>query len=149
MKRLLCILDSLDTGGAETFMMKIYRKLDKERYQMDFVVCKDGFYDEEVRKMGGKIFVIPLRTKHFFKSFSELCRIVKENKYKSVLKLGTSPIVVFDLLAVKLGGAKKISLRSCNAPKNVSGKQKIIDLDRKSTRLNSSHTDSSRMPSSA
>lgn len=128
MKRLLCILDSLDTGGAETFMMKIYRKLDKEQYQMDFVVCKDGFYDDEVRKMGGKIFVIPLRTKHFFASFSRLRRIVKENTYKSVLKLGTSPIVAFDLLATKLGGAEKICLRSCNAPKNVSKKQKILNF---------------------
>ena len=128
MKRLLCILDSLDTGGAETFMMKIYRKLDKEQYQMDFVVCKNGFYDDEVRQMGGKIFVIPLRTKHFLKSFSMLRRIVKENSYKSVLKLGTSPIVVFDLLAVKLGGAEKICLRSCNAPKNVSKKQEILNF---------------------
>lgn len=128
MKRLLCILDSLDTGGAETFMMKIYRKLDKEQYQMDFVVCKKGFYDDEVRKMGGKIFVIPLRTKHFLKSFYMLFKIVKENSYKSVLKLGTSPIVATDLFAAKLGGAKRICLRSCNAPKNVGKKQKIINF---------------------
>lgn len=128
MKRLLCILDSLDTGGAETFMMKIYRRMNKEQYQMDFVVCKDGFYDDEVRKMGGRIFVIPLRTKHFLKSFLMLRQIVKKNHYKSVLKLGTSPIVAFDLLAVKLGGAEKICLRSCNAPKNISKKQKILDF---------------------
>jgi hypothetical protein len=30
MKRLLCILSSLDTGGAETFMMKIFRSLPEE-----------------------------------------------------------------------------------------------------------------------
>ena len=42
MKRLLCILDSLDTGGAETFMMKLYRAMDRTEYQLDFIVCKDG-----------------------------------------------------------------------------------------------------------
>lgn len=30
MKRLLCILSSLDTGGVETFMMKIFRSLPEE-----------------------------------------------------------------------------------------------------------------------
>lgn len=127
MKRLLCILDSLDTGGAETFLMKIYRALDHSRYQIDFVVCKDGLYDNEVLENGGKIYHIPLRTKAFFHSFQTLKRIVRDNSYTSVLKLGSSPIVVTDLVAAKLGGAKKICLRSCNAPSRISRKQKMID----------------------
>ena len=45
MKRLLCILSSLDTGGAETFMMKIFRSL-PEDYKIDFIVsAKSGFYE--------------------------------------------------------------------------------------------------------
>ena len=48
MKRLLCIVGSMDAGGAETFLMKIYRKLDKEIYQMDFCVAKQekNFYED-------------------------------------------------------------------------------------------------------
>ena len=58
MKKLLCIVSSMDRGGAETFLMKIYRQLDKSKYQMDFCVSKreSGFYDEEIKEMGGKIF---------------------------------------------------------------------------------------------
>ena len=41
MKRLLCIVSSMDRGGAETFLMKIYRQLDKTKYQMDFCVSKE------------------------------------------------------------------------------------------------------------
>ena len=118
MKRLLCILDSLDTGGAETFLMKVYRHLDKSKYQIDFVVCKDGFFDNEVLKSGGKIYKIPLRRKYPIKSFLELKRITKENSYKSVLKLGTRAIIAVDLLSVKLGGAINICVRSCNAISN-------------------------------
>jgi hypothetical protein len=40
MKRILCILSSLNAGGAETFLMKIYRALPKEEYQLDFVVSE-------------------------------------------------------------------------------------------------------------
>jgi len=38
-KRLLCIIGSMNAGGAETFLMKLYRNLDKKKYQMDFVVA--------------------------------------------------------------------------------------------------------------
>ena len=53
-KRLLCIVSSMDRGGAETFLMKVYRTLDKTKYQMDFCVNKAGAYDEEIKKMEEK-----------------------------------------------------------------------------------------------
>lgn len=115
MKRLLCIVDSMNTGGAETFLMKLYRALDRNQYQMDFIVSANGFYDEEIIKMGGKIFSIPMRTKHFFCAMKSIKNIVKQYNYSHILKLGSTPIVVFDLIAAKLGGAKRLAVRSCNA----------------------------------
>ena len=46
MKKLLCIVSSMDRGGAETFLMKVYRNLDHNKYQMDFCVSKkkEGYY---------------------------------------------------------------------------------------------------------
>ncbi len=127
-KRILCILSSLDQGGAETFMMKLYRTFDKEKYQMDFAVNADGAYDREVLSLGGRIHHIPLRTQHPVKSFLALRRVVKENKYTAVLKLGSKPLSVVDLLAAKLGGAKVLAMRSCNALTNLSAKQKVLDF---------------------
>lgn len=115
MDRILCIVDSLNTGGAETFLMKLYRAIDKNQYQMDFVASGKGYYDEEVRSMGGEVYYIPLRTKHPIGVFREIKRIVKIHHYNSVLKLGSTPIVALDLLAAKVGGAKRIAVRSCNA----------------------------------
>lgn len=126
-KRLLCIVSSLNTGGAETFMMKVYRGLDKNKYQIDFVVSADGFYDSEVRELGGKIHNIPLRTEHPFKALNGIRKIVKQNKYEIVLKLGNAPLSVLDLIAAKLGGAKKCTMRSCNALTNLSFKQRLSD----------------------
>ena len=50
MKRLLCIISAMNTGGAETFLMKLYRKLDRTKFQMDFCVNapEKGFYDEDI-----------------------------------------------------------------------------------------------------
>lgn len=115
MKRLLCILSSLDTGGAETFLMKIFRNLSDE-YKLDFVVSSEiGYYEDEVIKLGGIIHRVPLRTKHPVRTLNMIRKIVKENNYKYILKLSDTPIAVFDLISAKLGGAVKTSVRSCNA----------------------------------
>ena len=60
-KRLLCITGTLDCGGAETFLMKIYRRLDREKYLMDFCITVPDkcYYDDEVEALGGRIFRIP------------------------------------------------------------------------------------------
>ncbi|HFC9253831.1 glycosyltransferase family 1 protein [Enterococcus faecium] len=115
MKRMLCIVSSLDIGGAETFMMKIFRSLPKN-YKIDFIVSTNtGYYEDEVLQLGGKIFRIPLRTKHPIKSFWAIKKIVKSNKYEVVLKMCDTPKGYFDLLAAKLGGAEKLCVRSCNS----------------------------------
>lgn len=126
MKRVLCIVSSLNTGGAETFLMKLYRTFNRDSYQMDFVVNEAGIYDEEVKNLGGKIYTTPLRTKHPINSFLALKRIVKENKYEYVLKLCDTPKGYFDLLASKLGGADRVCVRSCNASANIGRTEKVI-----------------------
>lgn len=127
MKRLLCILSSLNAGGAETFLMKVYRALPPEEYQFDFVVsAENGCYTQEVLERGGRIYFVPMRTKDLPGAFSAIRRIVKENKYEAVLKLADMPVGVVDLLAAKLGGAKRLVLRSCNALTGLTGKQKLI-----------------------
>ena len=56
-------------GGAETFLMKIYRNIDREKYQMDFIVSvkEKNFYSEEIENLGGKIFYVPTKSKSFLK----------------------------------------------------------------------------------
>ena len=117
MKRLLCIVSCMDTGGAETFLMKIYRLLDKSKYQMDFCVSanKKGFYDDEIKKLGGKIYNIPMKSEHPIKSFRAIKYMVKSGNYQRVLRTSQQSLAAIDLLAAKFGGAKKLIYRSSNA----------------------------------
>ena len=128
MKKILCILDSLNTGGAETFLMKLSRCTPPEVCRFDFVVSyHGGVYYQEVLDRGGKVFVVPPRRKDLPGAFEAIRRIVKENGYDSVLKLGDSPLLSIDLIAAKLGGAQKLGFRSCNALTGLSVKEMVID----------------------
>lgn len=59
--RVLHIFGRMNRGGAETFIMHVYRHIDRNRIQFDFAVHSEepGHYDEEIRSLGGRIFVLP------------------------------------------------------------------------------------------
>ena len=61
MIRILHVLGRLDLGGAETLVMNIYRAIDKNNIQFDFVkhVSKKGDYEDEILSLGGRIFECP------------------------------------------------------------------------------------------
>lgn len=125
MKRLLCIVGSMNAGGAETFLMKMYRALDKTKYQMDFAVAGDGIYDDEITQYGGKIFKITPKSSGMIKNFWSIQKIVKNNHYKSVLRVSQNSLSALELFAAKLGGAEIRGYRSSNS-NTVSGTKKEI-----------------------
>jgi glycosyltransferase involved in cell wall biosynthesis len=60
--RVLHVLASLDRGGAETMIMNIYRKINKNIIQFDFVVNKKNdkySYESEIIEFGGRIYYMP------------------------------------------------------------------------------------------
>lgn len=127
-KRVLCVLSALTAGGAETFLMKLCRALPPEEYQFDFIVSVEGgCYTQEVLDRGGRIYAVPLRTKDPIGVFRGIVRIVRENDYDCVLKLGNTSIASFDLVAAKMGGAKRLAMRSCNAPRNLGIEDRVLN----------------------
>ncbi|OBS61826.1 hypothetical protein AX758_12325 [Enterococcus mundtii] len=51
----------MDRGGAETFIMNNYRKIDRSLFQFDFVVHSnsEGSFDKEIKSLGGNIYTFP------------------------------------------------------------------------------------------
>lgn len=117
MKRLLCLATSMNTGGAETFMMKLYHSIDKSKYQMDFCLTDNnpGYYDNEIKFMGGRIFYTVKKTDNLYKCLKGIKNIVKTKKYDYVLRVSAQSLSVLDLMAAKAGGAKRLVFRSTNA----------------------------------
>ncbi|ACB62077.1 glycosyl transferase group 1 [Exiguobacterium sibiricum 255-15] len=59
--RVLHVLGSTNLGGAQSFVMNLYRKIDTTKIQFDFVIHTNDacFYDQEILSRGGKIFRCP------------------------------------------------------------------------------------------
>ena len=54
--RVLNVLGTTNLGGAESRVMELYRALDRDKVQFDFLVHTDreGQYSEEIRSRGGQ-----------------------------------------------------------------------------------------------
>lgn len=117
MKRLLCILSGMNVGGAETFLMKVYRTIDRTEYQMDFCINEKEkcFYEEEIVNMGGRIFRIPSKSQDLKEFKRQLSAIVKNNSYYYVLRISSNAMGFMDLKIAKNAGAKVCCARSSNS----------------------------------
>lgn len=60
--RILHVVVNMNRGGAETLLMNLYRHIDRSKVQFDFLTCKPGVFDEEIMRLGGRVFRIPYVT---------------------------------------------------------------------------------------
>lgn len=128
MKRLLCILSSMNAGGAETFLIKIYRRIDNTKYQMDFCInaSEKCFYEDEILSLGGKIYRIPAKSTSLRNFAGQLHDVVSSNGYKNVLRITSSAFGFMDLKIASKAGAKVCAARSSNSSDGGSLKSKVV-----------------------
>lgn len=129
-KRLLCLVSCMNAGGAETFLMKLYRKIDRTKYQMDFGVFtkQEGFYDEEIESLGGKIYHLTPKTNDFSMYKKELYNLISNEKYTYVLRITSNAAGFYDLKIAKSAGASVCITRSSNSSDGDSWKIKLINF---------------------
>jgi glycosyltransferase involved in cell wall biosynthesis len=60
--RILHVVVNMNRGGAETLLMNLYRNVDRTKVQFDFLTCKPGVFDDEIRDLGGQVHRIPYVT---------------------------------------------------------------------------------------
>lgn len=130
MKRIVHIVGSMAPGGIENFIMNIYRNVDREKLQFDFIinVKKEVSYDEEIESMGGKVHYVTRKSKNPIKNFFEVKKIIKEQKYDTVCRHSDNAFTVVDLLAAKLAGAKRIIMHSHSTQTKNTGLHKFFRL---------------------
>jgi glycosyltransferase involved in cell wall biosynthesis len=78
--RVLHVLGGMDRGGVETWLMHVLRRIDRERFGMDFLVHVNRAcaYDDEIRSLGSRI--IPcVHTRRPLRYARELLRILAEH----------------------------------------------------------------------
>ena len=70
-------------AGIETFIMNVYRNIDKNEVQFNFLCSesKKGDYDQEINSLGGKIY----RLQQFYKNTPILKYIFKIRQYRNAI----------------------------------------------------------------
>lgn len=85
--KVLQSVNSLGMGGNVIFVMNFFRRFDKEKFQVDFLIYDDTKMDfyEEVKAAGSQVFVIQKKHKNkFLQLFSQMRQVrkfLKKNDY--------------------------------------------------------------------
>lgn len=58
MMRILHVVSILDIGGMESYIMNMYRRIDRTRVQFDFLVhhARRGVFEDEIEALGGHVY---------------------------------------------------------------------------------------------
>ena len=109
--RILQVLTIMNRGGAETMIMNYYRNVDKTKVQFDFLLHRyeEGFFDEEIKSLGGKIYRMPaISPKNYFRYKKALFQFFEEHpEYKIV----HSHLNALSSIILQVAKSKKIPVR--------------------------------------
>lgn len=117
--RVLQIVGRMDRGGIENFIMNIYRNIDREKVQFDFLAHygREAAFNDEIRKLGGQIYEMPaIRDEthvyywRIFKYRAALKRFFKQhNEYSIVHGQMTNTASIYMPIAKKYGVKTRIA----------------------------------------
>lgn len=131
MKRvnILQVIGGMNTGGAETFLMNVFRNINRDKYHFYFLCYGNQKYDyeDEIRKLGGTVIRIDKPKNRFdISSIQKIAKII--NKYKiTVVHTHTYYNSMYSILAAKKAHIAKIFCHSHNTESepNISLSKKI------------------------
>lgn len=84
--RVLVVTTNMNRGGLETFTMNVYRALDRDKVQLDFLLHRPtrGAYDDEIEALGGRIYRIRRQNPLDPRYWSALDGFFAEHLYRAV-----------------------------------------------------------------
>ena len=116
--RVLQVVGRMDRGGIDTMIMNLYRNIDREKVQFDFLAHfgREAAYNDEIRAMGGRIYEMSaLRDEkrvffwRFFSYLRALNKFFREHKeYKVIHGHMTHTAALYMPIAKKNGVSCRI-----------------------------------------
>lgn len=119
--QVLHIIDNINIdSGVSSVVMNLYRHIDRELIQFDFLVCRRGIergvtYDEEIHSLGGDVFYFgsPLSIRGLVKSTYNVKKYFKHNANNyNIVHLHSPTIAEFTLKYAKHYGINTIIVHS-------------------------------------
>lgn len=106
MIRVLHAVGGLNAGGIETFLMSVYRQIDRSEVQFDFMVASGErfFYSDEIERLGGRIFPVGQSRYHPKATYDRLKDFYRKNNVTVVHQHAGSMLSLMPLLAARDAG---------------------------------------------
>ena len=107
MLRVLHSVSNMARAGIETMLMNYYREIDRNQIQFDFLANKPvpGEYDEEIRSMGGRVFVSPgLNPLHYPRYRRFMADLLQSNPEIGILHAHNEAMGYYALQSAKDAG---------------------------------------------
>lgn len=80
--RVLHVLTGMGGGGAESFIMNMYRHMDRDQIQFDFLLRSDeNMYEDELRSYGSRVVQTASFPRHLVQNQRQVRRFLQENPY--------------------------------------------------------------------
>lgn len=128
--RVLHVTEVLDAAGIESFIMNVYRHIDKSKIQFDFFIMrnKKEYYEDEILSLGGHKFYCDFSNEKnvllkIRKEAKVLYNFLKNHKYRVVHVHACTPLRALYIKAAKKAGVEKVIMHSHSAA--ISGKSFI------------------------
>lgn len=100
--KVLHVISGMGNGGAETFLMNMYRNMDHEKIQFDFLLSSDeNVFKDELAQYGSEIFRVTKYTHNPVKNAMELSRFFKTHSYEIVHVHANSLMTIAPLFFAK------------------------------------------------
>lgn len=122
MKVLQYFWGKLDAGGAESLIINLFEKMDKNRFDVDFLVYenKTYFYNDKVKKLGGNVIALSKKESRFlpirlFKRWMNLYILLKDGQYNVFHCNCDFSLKFVELFIAKKAGIKKRVCHSHNS----------------------------------
>ncbi len=109
MLRVLHSVSNMGRAGIETMLMNYYREMDRDRIQFDFLANKPvpGEYDEEIRSLGGRVFVSPgLNPVHYPRYRRYVLDLLQENRDIRIVHAHNEAMGYYALQSAKEAGIR-------------------------------------------
>lgn len=135
---ILNIVPNMRAAGIETFIMNVYRNINRDKIQFDFLVhsSKREFFDDEIEKLGGKIYRLSFKDdKNIFKYIRDLNRFFKDHKEYAIVHGHMQSMMPLYLFIAKLNHVKTRIAHSHNGDYEKTPKGFILHLFSRFSRL--------------
>lgn len=135
MKRILMVVNVMDRGGIETLLMNLYRKIDRNEYQFDFLthpydVALKQDYESEIVSMGGRIYKAPRFTHNPLKYRAYIRQLFDEHPEYRIVHGHNLDLAAFVYMPIAKGhGVYLIAHAHCDSERGSKMRKAAVELN--------------------